>query len=219
LPAEKGKVSSSITALSGRKTLSTTLNTGTGGSGTQQQRALSNAHMLTGGASAAATNINMMAGQFNDASTAKQLLGELYEDKEYLQKFLGDKEFSGNPNEAVQKLISEGLSYLEARTEFWRQQKPMYARKKDIFHRKPTVTKLSEPAQGNASPEPTENQPALPFETDREADAWSNTKMGEIRKALDRGGNAKALQLAKSHMKALNHAKSTGKLTLLTNSV
>jgi len=31
----------------------------------------------------------------------------------------------------VTALITEGLKFLEARTEFWRQQKPIYARRKD----------------------------------------------------------------------------------------
>jgi hypothetical protein len=35
------------------------------------------------------------------------------------------------PNESVTALITEGLRFLESRTEFWRQQKPIYARRKD----------------------------------------------------------------------------------------
>lgn len=32
----------------------------------------------------------------------------------------------------VYELVQGGLTYLDTRTEFWRQQKPLYARKKDI---------------------------------------------------------------------------------------
>ena len=31
----------------------------------------------------------------------------------------------------ISALVQEGLSYLDSRTEFWRQQKPMYARKRE----------------------------------------------------------------------------------------
>ncbi|KAJ8328399.1 hypothetical protein O5D80_003756 [Batrachochytrium dendrobatidis] len=61
--------------------------------------------------------------------TVKQLLGELYEDKEYLERFFNDKDFSNNPNEDVKGLVDNALKYLDTRTEFWRQQKPIYARK------------------------------------------------------------------------------------------
>lgn len=66
-----------------------------------------------------------------DASekTIKQLLGELYADKEYLQRLYNDRDFINNPN--IYDLVSDGLKYLETRTDFWRQQKPMYARKKE----------------------------------------------------------------------------------------
>ncbi|KAG5462426.1 MAG: hypothetical protein BJ554DRAFT_5236, partial [Olpidium bornovanus] len=61
----------------------------------------------------------------------KQLLGELYADKEYLQKLRDDRAFLSSPDDRICALVSQGLEYLEARTEFWRQQKPMYARKKE----------------------------------------------------------------------------------------
>ncbi|KAL2915284.1 hypothetical protein HK105_205149 [Polyrhizophydium stewartii] len=63
--------------------------------------------------------------------TVKQLLGELYADKEYLEAFFNDRDFSNNPNEDVRGLVDDALKYLETRTEFWRQQKPIYARKKE----------------------------------------------------------------------------------------
>ncbi|KAI8897492.1 hypothetical protein BC833DRAFT_593549 [Globomyces pollinis-pini] len=63
--------------------------------------------------------------------SAKQLLGELYSDKEYLEQFVNDRDFSTNPNAKVKDLVDDALKYLDTRTEFWRQQKPIYARKKD----------------------------------------------------------------------------------------
>lgn len=36
-----------------------------------------------------------------------------------------------HPNSTVSGLIQEGLKFLESRTDFWRQQKPIYARKKE----------------------------------------------------------------------------------------
>lgn len=61
----------------------------------------------------------------------KQLLGELYEDKEYLSKLTKDKDFSHNPNVKVTRLVGEALSYLDNRAEFWRQQKPVKVKKRD----------------------------------------------------------------------------------------
>lgn len=66
----------------------------------------------------------------------KQLLGELYTDKQYLEDFLYDKDFLANPNDNVQQLVMDGLHYLDARTEFWRQQKPIYARRKELTRSK-----------------------------------------------------------------------------------
>ncbi|KAJ1554500.1 Tetratricopeptide repeat protein 25 [Cladochytrium tenue] len=62
---------------------------------------------------------------------SKQLLGELYADKEYLEKLLADKDFVTNPNNDISAIVSGALGYLDARTEFWRQQKPIYARRKE----------------------------------------------------------------------------------------
>eukprot|EP00158_Paraphelidium_tribonemae_P007175 Partr_v1_DN28138_c0_g1_i1_m55886 putative Tetratricopeptide repeat domain 25 len=61
----------------------------------------------------------------------KQLLGELWVDKEYLENLLNDRDFQAHPNSAVRQHVLEGLAYLDSRTEFWRQQKPIYARRKD----------------------------------------------------------------------------------------
>ncbi|RKP16648.1 galactose mutarotase-like protein, partial [Rozella allomycis CSF55] len=74
----------------------------------------------------------------------KQLLGELYADKEYLQKLADDPDFA--PNDSLSDLINEGLQYLESRTEFWRQQKPIYARKTETkrIHEKLNRSKQSD---------------------------------------------------------------------------
>lgn len=47
--------------------------------------------------------------------------------------FLFCSEFvhSKNNNNQIYDLVMGGLNYLESRTEFWRQQKPLYARKKE----------------------------------------------------------------------------------------
>ncbi|XP_042562392.1 outer dynein arm-docking complex subunit 4 isoform X1 [Clupea harengus] len=66
--------------------------------------------------------------------TAKQLLGELYSDKEYLEKLLKDEDLvkgRTSGGERLQDLILSCISYLDTRTEFWQQQKPIYARQRD----------------------------------------------------------------------------------------
>ena len=37
----------------------------------------------------------------------------------------------------INNLVTEGLSYLDTRTDFWRQQKPMYARKHERAQQRP----------------------------------------------------------------------------------
>ncbi|KAI8839639.1 hypothetical protein BJ741DRAFT_598250 [Chytriomyces cf. hyalinus JEL632] len=59
-----------------------------------------------------------------------KLLGELYEDKVYLQNLIVDKDFVERPNDQIVDLVCDGLRFLETRVEFWRQQNPLYARKK-----------------------------------------------------------------------------------------
>ncbi|XP_050406246.1 outer dynein arm-docking complex subunit 4 [Patella vulgata] len=62
--------------------------------------------------------------------TVKQLLGELYGDRKYLEKLLKETaDASSETGKSIFDLVEEGLSYLDTRTDFWRQQKPMYARK------------------------------------------------------------------------------------------
>lgn len=64
--------------------------------------------------------------------TVKQLLGELYADKVYLEKLLSDDNITRVntvAGDAIWSLANNGLDFLDSRTEFWRQQKPIYARK------------------------------------------------------------------------------------------
>ncbi len=41
-----------------------------------------------------------------------------------------DKDFQDFPDDHVQNLVAEGLKYLNTRIGFWRQQNPLYARKR-----------------------------------------------------------------------------------------
>uniref|UniRef100_A0A8D2LPD2 Outer dynein arm-docking complex subunit 4 n=1 Tax=Varanus komodoensis TaxID=61221 RepID=A0A8D2LPD2_VARKO len=66
--------------------------------------------------------------------TERQLLGELYVDKAFLEKLLKDEDLTKSTTKqgvTVGDLIQEGLSYLDTRTDFWQQQKPIYARIRD----------------------------------------------------------------------------------------
>ncbi|KAJ3413865.1 Tetratricopeptide repeat protein 25 [Chytridiales sp. JEL 0842] len=65
------------------------------------------------------------------ASMEAKLLGELYDDKLYLQNLMSDKDFVDHPDQEIIGLVNEGLRYLETRLEFWRQQNPLYARPKE----------------------------------------------------------------------------------------
>ncbi|NXG38731.1 TTC25 protein, partial [Dromaius novaehollandiae] len=63
--------------------------------------------------------------------TERQLLGELYADKAYLEKLLKDEDLMKSSTKQgikVKDLVLGGIAYLDTRTEFWQQQKPIYAR-------------------------------------------------------------------------------------------
>jgi len=62
--------------------------------------------------------------------TVKQLLGELYEDREYLEKLLNDSRATKQSDNTIKSLVSNGITYLDSRLDFWRQQQPLYSRKK-----------------------------------------------------------------------------------------
>ncbi|XP_018419377.1 PREDICTED: tetratricopeptide repeat protein 25 [Nanorana parkeri] len=66
--------------------------------------------------------------------TTRQLLGKIYNDMEYLETLLKDEGLvKGNTRSGLklQDLILNAITYLDTRTEFWRQQKPIYARERD----------------------------------------------------------------------------------------
>ncbi|XP_074835113.1 outer dynein arm-docking complex subunit 4 isoform X1 [Carettochelys insculpta] len=73
-------------------------------------------------------------GPSRNEKTERQLLGELYADKAYLEKLLKDEDLiksSTKKGMMVEDLILDGINYLDTRTEFWQQQKPIYARVRD----------------------------------------------------------------------------------------
>lgn len=83
--------------------------------------------------------------------TVRQLLGELYSDKEYLEKLLKDQDLvKGNTRSGIKvhDLILSAITYLDTRTEFWRQQKPIYARERDrkLMQQQWNKTKQSKPS-------------------------------------------------------------------------
>ncbi|XP_065888978.1 outer dynein arm-docking complex subunit 4-like isoform X2 [Dysidea avara] len=76
--------------------------------------------------------------------TMKHLLAELYVDREYMSSLLKDQNLLLNSKSTkLMDLIQDGLVYLDTRADFWRQQKPMYARKREQQLRriKPSLTK------------------------------------------------------------------------------
>uniref|UniRef100_A0A674IIZ1 Outer dynein arm-docking complex subunit 4 n=1 Tax=Terrapene triunguis TaxID=2587831 RepID=A0A674IIZ1_9SAUR len=73
-------------------------------------------------------------GPIRNEKTERQLLGELYADKAYLEKLLKDEDLMRSSTKhgmTVEDLILGGINYLDTRTEFWQQQKPIYARVRD----------------------------------------------------------------------------------------
>ncbi|XP_028841969.1 tetratricopeptide repeat protein 25-like isoform X1 [Denticeps clupeoides] len=66
--------------------------------------------------------------------TSRQLLGELYSDKEYLEKLLKNQDVvkrKTRSGDHLQELIMGYVSYLDTCTEFWQQQRPIYARQRE----------------------------------------------------------------------------------------
>ncbi|XP_007447219.1 PREDICTED: tetratricopeptide repeat protein 25 [Lipotes vexillifer] len=73
-------------------------------------------------------------GSLKSEKITRQLLGELYVDKEYLEKLLLDEDLIRGTIKCgltVEDLIMTGINYLDKRSDFWRQQKPIYARERD----------------------------------------------------------------------------------------
>ncbi|PNJ07216.1 TTC25 isoform 1 [Pongo abelii] len=73
-------------------------------------------------------------GSLKSEKTVRHLLGELYVDKEYLEKLLLDEDLIKGTMKGgltVEDLIMTGINYLDTHSNFWRQQKPIYARERD----------------------------------------------------------------------------------------
>ncbi|XP_046533656.1 outer dynein arm-docking complex subunit 4 isoform X1 [Equus quagga] len=73
-------------------------------------------------------------GSLKSEKIVRQLLGELYVDKEYLEKLLLDEDLIKGTIKhglTVEDLVMMGINYLDTRSDFWRQQKPIYARERD----------------------------------------------------------------------------------------
>jgi len=72
----------------------------------------------------------------------KTLLRELYVDKEYLERLEQDNDLMKSCIDIREKLfvhdlVSSGINYLTNKTEFWRQQCPLYARKLNVSNISP----------------------------------------------------------------------------------
>ncbi|XP_039971499.1 outer dynein arm-docking complex subunit 4 isoform X2 [Xiphias gladius] len=87
--------------------------------------------------------------------TTKQLLGEFYSDKKYLENLLKDEDLvkgRTKGGEQLQDVIQSCLTYLDTCTEFWNQEKPIGAQERDrkLMQQKcskPRLSAPSEPAQ------------------------------------------------------------------------
>lgn len=79
----------------------------------------------------------------------KTLLKELYVDKEYLERLEGDHELMSaciNLREKlyVHDLVRSGIGYLSEKSEFWRQQQPLYARKLNVSNISPASNPVTD---------------------------------------------------------------------------
>ncbi|XP_059936980.1 outer dynein arm-docking complex subunit 4 [Mesoplodon densirostris] len=73
-------------------------------------------------------------GSLKSKKIIRQLLGELYVDREYLEKLLLDEDLIRGTIKhglTVEDLLMTGINYLDRRSYFWGQQKPIYARERD----------------------------------------------------------------------------------------
>ncbi|EGD72188.1 hypothetical protein PTSG_00210 [Salpingoeca rosetta] len=77
--------------------------------------------------------------QTND-KTVKQLLGELYADRAYLESLVNDPSLRLGQGGDIKTLAASGLQYLDKRTEFWRQQKPIYVREQERKEQKGRIS-------------------------------------------------------------------------------
>ncbi|NXJ11273.1 TTC25 protein, partial [Odontophorus gujanensis] len=80
--------------------------------------------------------------------TERQLLGELYADKAYLEKLLKDEDLMKSVTKQgikVEDMVLSGIAYLNTRAEFWQQQKPLYARLRERKLRQQNWTQEKKP--------------------------------------------------------------------------
>jgi tetratricopeptide (TPR) repeat protein len=125
-----------------------------------------------------------------DAKTVRELLGELYTDKEYLEKLLRETESATNQsdtNKAIRTLAIQGLDYLDTRTEFWQQQKPLYSRRRDRKMRE--NARLQAAAEADKAKDPTQ---------------WILKKLEEIDEAQADGLYEDSLKQSKRLLKEIN---------------
>lgn len=180
-------------------------NTGSDALRSDKQRGISVAPLTLSGSQQASPFAASKSSPQNER-TVKLLLGEMYEDKEFLEDLLHDRDFTNNPNEAVRQLVFEGLKYLEARTEFWRQQKPLYARKKDSV--RPKTHKSDEHGKKAESEAEKEREMLVKeaqkkkytFKTTEEAEQWVQVHWSAIHRAHEIGNYEKTLRLCKTFL-------------------
>lgn len=73
---------------------------------------------------ASITDIMAITGSLS-ANQERVLLGDLYEDKVFLEELARDPSFATIPFDEVEQLVQEGLHYINGRLNFWRQEKPI----------------------------------------------------------------------------------------------
>ncbi|XP_029015414.1 outer dynein arm-docking complex subunit 4 isoform X2 [Betta splendens] len=109
---------------------------------------------------------------------AKHLLGEFYSDKKYLENLLKDEDLiKGKSGKKLKDIVQNSLTYLDTCTEFWTQEKNIYAQDKD---RKPTQQRCSKPQHVSGS-EPA--QVLLRSLQDIDAELTSGNAKGSLKKA------------------------------------
>ncbi|KAM9843949.1 outer dynein arm-docking complex subunit 4 [Aulostomus maculatus] len=117
--------------------------------------------------------------------TTKQLLGEFYNDKKYLEKLLKDEDLvkgKTKKGERVQDVIRSSLTYLDTCTEFWNREKPIRSQEK---RPKSIPKKCSKPRQCAPS------EPAQ----------FLMKKLGEVNAALTSGNAKLSLKKAEEVMR------------------
>ncbi|THD24443.1 Tetratricopeptide repeat protein 25 [Fasciola hepatica] len=79
---------------------------------------------------------------------SKAFFGYLYEDHEYLEKLVHQeaiKKWRTACSDEVKQIAKNGLNYLDARSQFWHQEKPIYARRKARPGKKMEKSREKEP--------------------------------------------------------------------------